>query len=48
MKKVFTISKIWSDYGGEFENKEFEHFSDQNGFQREFSATRTPQQNMIN
>ena len=38
---------IYSDHGKEFENKQFEEFSDEFGITHNFSAPRTPQQNGV-
>ena len=46
-KKNFNIASIRSDHGGEFENKNFELFCDENGIEHNFSASRTHQQNEI-
>ena len=46
-KKNLNIASIRSDYGGEFENKDFELFCDENGIEHNFSAPRTPQQNEV-
>ena len=44
MKKVFSITKIRSDHGGELDSITFENFWEDNGFYHDFSSTRTPQQ----
>ena len=46
-KKNLYIASIRSDHGGEFENKDFESFCDENGIEHNFSAPRTPQQNGV-
>ena len=46
-KKNLNIASIRSDHGGEFENKDFESFCDENGIEHNFSAPRTPQQNGV-
>ena len=46
-KKNLNIASIRSDHGGEFENKDFELFCDENGIEHNFSAPRTPQQNGV-
>ena len=46
-KKGYTITSIRSDHGGEFENVEMEAFCNKNGFDHNFSAPRTPQQNGV-
>ena len=46
-EKGVSIISIRSDHGKEFENKEFENFCLQNGFDHNFSAPRTPQQNGV-
>jgi len=46
-KKNVNIASIRSDHGGEFENKDFELFFDENGIQHNFSTPRTPQQNGV-
>ena len=46
MKKVFLITKIMSDHGGEFHSLAFENFREDNGFYHDFSP-RTPQQNDV-
>lgn len=38
---------ILSDHGGEFQNKEFERFSNENGIQHTFSTPWTPLQNRV-
>ena len=40
-KKNLNIISIRSDHGGEFENKYFELFCDENGIEHNFSAPRT-------
>ena len=46
-KKNLNIASIRSDHGGEFENKDFELFCDENGIEHNFSIPRTPQQNGV-
>jgi len=46
-KKNIKIASIRSDHGGEFENKDFESFCNENGIEHNFSAPRTPQQNGV-
>ncbi|KAL5548818.1 hypothetical protein UlMin_004049 [Ulmus minor] len=46
-EKGVSIISIRSDHGKEFENKEFENFCLENGFDHNFSAPRTPQQNGV-
>jgi len=46
-KKNLNIASIRSDHGGEFENKDFESFCDENGIEHNFSAPRIPQQNGV-
>ena len=46
-EKGFSIVSIRSDHGKEFENKDFEKYCLQNGFEHNFSAPRTPQQNGV-
>ena len=36
-----------SDNGGEFTSKEFNHYYEEHGIKRQFSAARTPQQNRV-
>ena len=47
VKKNLKIISIRSDHGGEFENNEFEIFCDEYGIEHNFSAPRTPQQNVV-
>lgn len=42
-----SIVSIRSDHGGEFDNIELEKFCNKNGFDHNFSAPRTPQQNGV-
>ena len=44
-EKGVPIVKIRSDHGKEFENARFELFCEKNGIKKEFSASKTPQQN---
>ena len=46
-EKWAPIIKIRSDHGKEFENARFESFCAKNGIKREFSASKTPQQNGV-
>ena len=46
-KKNLKIASIKSDHGGEFENKDFELFCDENGIEHNFSTPTTPQQNGV-
>ena len=46
-KKGVPIVKIRSDHGKEFENERFESFCEKNGIKKEFSASKTPQQNGV-
>ena len=46
-EKGVPIVKIRSDYGKEFENARFESFYEKNGIKKEFSASKTPQQNGV-
>jgi transposase InsO family protein len=41
------IKWLRSDWGGEFVSNEFEEFYELHGIKRQFSATRTPQQNGV-
>ena len=41
------IKCLRSDNGGEFTSKEFNHYCEEHGIKRPFSATRTPQQNGV-
>ena len=45
--KGIPIVKIRSDHGKEFENARFKSFCEKNGIKREFSASKTPQQNGV-
>ena len=44
-EKDLRIVKVRSDHGGEFKNKKFEIFFNENGISYDFSCPRTPQQN---
>ena len=44
---MFTISKIRIDNGRELENKSFVNFCDEHSVGHNFSAPRTPQQNVV-
>ncbi|CAJ2654631.1 unnamed protein product [Trifolium pratense] len=46
-EKGYTILKVRSDHGGEFENEPFENFCEKHGILHEFSSPRTPQQNGV-
>ena len=46
-EKGIPIVKIRSDHGKEFENARFKSFCEKNGIKREFSASKTPQQNGV-
>ena len=46
-EKDLRIVKFISDHGGEFENKIFEKFFNENGISHDFSFRRTPQQNRV-
>ncbi|CAJ2671829.1 unnamed protein product [Trifolium pratense] len=46
-EKGYTILKVRSDHGGEFENEPFENFCEKFGILHEFSSPRTPQQNGV-
>ena len=46
-EKGFTITSIRTDHGGEFDCKPFEIFCEENGFEHNFYAPRTPQQNGV-
>lgn len=41
------IKCLRSNNGGEFTSKEFNHYYDEHGIKRQFSAGRTPQQNGV-
>ena len=41
----FKFKCLRSNNGGEFTSKEFQHFCEEHGIKRQFSASRTPQQN---
>jgi len=47
MKKGCRISTIKSDHGGKFQNERFDKFCDKHGIKHNFSAPRTPQQNVV-
>jgi transposase InsO family protein len=47
MKKGLKINTIRSDHGGEFENAQFDDLCSKRGYQHEYSAPRTPQQNGV-
>ena len=46
-EKGYTITSVRSDHGGEFDNDAFEIFCNNNGYDHNFSAPRTPQQNGV-
>ena len=46
-EKNLNIASIRSDHGGEFQNKFFENFCEENGIEHNFSSPRTPQQNGV-
>ena len=46
-EKGVQIVKIRSDHGKEFKNEKFESFCEKNGIKKEFSAPKTPQQNVV-
>ncbi|CAJ2642247.1 unnamed protein product [Trifolium pratense] len=46
-EKGYTILKVRSDHGGEFENEPFENFCEKYDILHEFSSPRTPQQNGV-
>jgi transposase InsO family protein len=46
-EKETKIKCLRSDNGGDFASKEFDLYCETHGIKRQFSATRTPQQNMI-
>ena len=46
-EKGVPIVKIRSDHGKEFQNAKFESFCQKNGIKKEFSATKTLQQNGV-
>ena len=46
-EKGYTITSIRSDHGGEFDSDSFEIFCNSNGYDHNFSAPRTPQQNGV-
>ena len=46
-EKGFCISKIRSDYRGEFENESFKLYCEENGINHTLSCARTPQQNGV-
>ena len=41
------MKRLRSDNGGEFTSKLFQQYCDENGIERQFSTTRTPQQNGV-
>ena len=46
-KKGYTITSVRSDHGGEFNNDAFEILCNNNGYDQNFPAPRTPQQNVV-
>ena len=46
-EKGLTLVNVRSDYGGEFENHSFELFYNEHGYDHNFFAFRTPQQNRV-
>lgn len=46
-EKGYTILTIRSDHGGEFDNHAFDDFCNENGYEHNFSAPKTPQQNGV-
>ena len=46
-EKGLTLINVRSDHGGEFENHGFETFCNEHGYDHNFSAPRTPQQNGV-
>ena len=46
-EKGVPIVKIRSDHGKEFETTRFESFCEKNGIKKEFSTSKTPQQNRV-
>ncbi|KAM6587307.1 hypothetical protein CsatA_009912 [Cannabis sativa] len=46
-EKGYSITSVRSDHGGEFDNDALELFCDDHGFNHNFSAPRTPQQNGV-
>ena len=46
-EKGLTLISLRSDHGGEFENHDFEMFCNEHGYDHNFSAPRTPQQNGV-
>ena len=46
-EKDLRIVKVRNDHGGEFENKKFELFFNENSISHDFSCPRTPQQNGV-
>ncbi|XP_060187573.1 uncharacterized protein LOC132616852 [Lycium barbarum] len=46
-EKGYYITSIRSDHGGEFENKAFEEFCNDQGYTHNFSSPRSPQQNGV-
>ena len=45
--KKQKIKCLRSDNGGEFSSKEFNHYCEEHGIKRQFSAAKTPQQNGV-
>ena len=46
-EKCYSITTIRSDYSGEFDNDNFENFCKNRGYEHNFLAPTTPQQNGI-
>ena len=46
-EKGLTLISVRSDHGGEFENHDFETFCNEHGYDYNFFAPRTPQQNGV-
>ena len=44
---VYFLISVRSDHGSEFENHDFETFCNEHGYDHNFSAPRTPQQNGV-
>ena len=47
MKKGITLFSVKSDHSGEFDSNGFVIFCNENGFNHNFSAPKTPQQNGV-
>ena len=46
-EKSLTLISVKSDHGSEFENHDFETFCNEHGYDHNFSAPRTSQQNWV-